>query len=94
MNKVLQQIITELEKEKGEWIERADNTYDWAVIHKAHAQGTVSGLSDAIFIIKKYVEVLQNMDNVSFKKEEGVNSVGTVPCVYCQRDNGKGRKKV
>jgi hypothetical protein len=69
MNKVLQQIITELEQEKKEWLDQADNYYGWAIIDKAHAQGTASGLSEAIFIIKKYVEVLWNMDNVSFKKE-------------------------
>jgi len=56
MNKVLQQIITELEQEKEEWAERADSIYDWAIRPKAHAQGTASGLSDAIFIIKKYME--------------------------------------
>lgn len=62
MNKVLQQIITELEQEKEEWTERADNTCDWAIAHKMQAQGTASGLSDAIFIIKKYMEK-EGMDN-------------------------------
>ena len=53
---VIAEIITELEKKQKEWSERQDSFYSWAMLHKAHAQGVASGISEAIHVIKEYME--------------------------------------
>ena len=56
IQQIIVEIITELEQCKKEWLEREEGIYSWAVPHKAHAQGVVSGISDAIHIIKEHME--------------------------------------
>jgi len=54
---VRQQIITELQQKKEEWLKEANNCYSsWATEYKALSQGAASGISDAINIIKKHME--------------------------------------
>lgn len=53
MDPKIQELLDKLTESKEKWEKEIPNYYDWAITHKAHAQGVVCGLKEAIWYINK-----------------------------------------